>query len=202
MLVIGSWFVCRRHADDSAPGHALRNHHLARAAGVLLCVLVSGTAHGQTRTFADLRRAVSQAPADDTLQLRVHWLLDQPVVRPTSTGNRFDLTSIERLSSPLSRDRRPEVSLESLVVVSEDAAGGELDWRIAADPRVVRSETPTLGVLRGATLYYQDVDLILAVPALAATSSLAIYDVTSIDGVAALTLIGRIDLSSSRPAQR
>ena len=181
--------------------------HVVSGAAVLLAVTgcitaagVSPAAQGQNpnlRTFEQLVRTVAQATAPDALQIRVSWQLDRAVANPTAAVNRLDVIDIERVTPGLSHDRRPEVSSQHIVVVSQDATGAELDWRAIVDPRVVRSESPATGDLRGETLYYLDAELVLVVPALAATDSLSLYKVVSRDGVAALSPFGRVAIPPS-----
>ena len=150
--------------------------------------------NASTRTFEALRQAVPQVSAPEALQIRVRWLADRPVVNPAQAVNQFDIIAIERVSPGVQRDRRPEVTAQSIVVVTLDRAGLERDWRIIQDPRVVRSESASLGVLRGETLYYLDSELLLVVPALPEGAQLQLYKVYSRDGAATLDPFGRIDL--------
>jgi len=45
-----------------------------------------------------------------------------------------------RGQGPLPRERDPQLSMNRLVVVSSDAVGREIDWRIVPDPRLIREE--------------------------------------------------------------
>lgn len=89
------------------------------------------------------------------------WVLDRPVGNPARATNRFEVVSAERVSAALAPDRRPQVNSQSIVVVSETAAGRELDWRIVPDPRVVRAESAEGDKLTGDTLYYSTAELLL-----------------------------------------
>ena len=160
--------------------------------------IVAGTSlsaqNGPRRSFDQLQAAVPQASTADALQIRVRWLADQPVPNPADTGNQFQIVAIERVSPGPHLDSRPQVTPQILVVVTVDRAGVERDWRIVQDPRVVRSESDSLGALRGETLYYLDTELLLVVPALPDGARLQLYKVFSRDGVAMLDPFGRIDL--------
>ena len=170
----------------------------------IACVLAFGSILGgaasaaaqntQPRSFDALQQAVPQASTAEALQIRVRWLADQPVPNPADTANQFQVLAIQRVSPGPQRDRRPQVTPQNLVVVTVDRAGAERDWRIVQDPRVVRSESDSLGVLRGETLYYLDTELLLVVPALPDGARLQLYKVFSKDGVAMLDPFGRIDL--------
>jgi hypothetical protein len=51
------------------------------------------------------------------------------------------------------RERDPQLSADRLVVIAVDDAGATVDWRIVADPTVLRAETPdATGLLSGRTL--------------------------------------------------
>jgi hypothetical protein len=146
------------------------------------------------RSFADLRAQVPQMTAPAALNLRFRWLTDDPVENPASTVNRFQLVSVERVRTRVSRDRSPQVSSVSLVVISHDSSGKELDWRIVPDPRVVRSESGTAPVLNGQSLYYLDADLRLVIADLPDLARLSLYKVRPQGGAAVLDPVGTIDL--------
>jgi hypothetical protein len=149
-------------------------------------------AGAQLRAFDELVRALPQASAPDAYQIRVRWRVDRPVADPAAAGNQLEVMSVERVSPGPSRDRRPEVGLQHLVVISHDAAGKELDWRAIVDPRLVRSESASGGELRGENLYYLDSELVLVVPALRETAAISLYKVVSQNGVAALSPFARV----------
>jgi len=144
------------------------------------------------RTFEALRQAVSQAQADAVLQARVLWNTDIATVNAADAKNRFTLTSAETVAGSLRRDRAPQVSSTSLVIVSQDDAGRELDWRVMQDPRVVRAEATRTDTVNGERLYYVDIDLLLQLPALPETSQLAIYSVRAVGGQPVLDLLGTV----------
>jgi hypothetical protein len=154
--------------------------------------LAVSPAVAQLRTFDELARALSQASAPDAYQVRLRWRVDRPVADPAVASNQVEVKSVERVSPGLSRDRRPEVGLQHLVVISHDAAGKELDWRAVVDPRLVRSESASGGELRGENLYYLDSELVLVLPALQETAAISLYKVVSQNGVAALSPFARV----------
>jgi hypothetical protein len=129
---------------------------------------------------------VQQAQAPATLEIRLRWTLDRPVSDPLLAAHRLDVLSLRRVNESLPRDRRPQVNSQSLVVVSENAAGEARDWRILQDPRIVRAESATAGVLAGETLYYRETDLLLTIPALDDVSRLRMYKVSSQNGIAVM----------------
>ena len=162
----------------------------------LLSVLAS-SAQAQTaaaRPFDEFRSQVPQAQASASLEIRVRWTLDRPVADPLEAAHRFDVLSVQRMNESVPRDRQPMVNSQSLVVVSETTAGQPLDWRIIQDPRVVRSESETAGVLAGQTLYYQQTELLLTIPALDNVSRLHVFRITPQDGIAVMTEFAVVDL--------
>jgi hypothetical protein len=150
------------------------------------------------RTLADLRSEVRQQTAPAALQVRLRWITDDPVENPSRTGNRFDVVSVERVQSRVRPDRSPQVGSTSLIIVSQDHSGQELDWRVVADPRVVRSEGETSPVLSGRVLYYLDADLRLLLPDLPGITRLTLYKVRSQRGATLLDPIAAIDLPFGR----
>ena len=52
------------------------------------------------------------------------------------------------------------------MIVVQDASARELDWRIVANPRLLRAEVPDApgGALTGRTLEHQDAELLVAIP--------------------------------------
>jgi hypothetical protein len=137
---------------------------------------------------------VQQAQAPATFEVRLRWTLDRPLADPLLAAHRFDVLSRRRVNESLPRDRRPQVNSQSLVVVSENAAGEALDWRILQDPRIVRAESATAGVLSGETLYYGETDLLLTIPALDEVSRLWVYKVSPQNGVAVMSGFAVVNL--------
>jgi hypothetical protein len=80
------------------------------------------------------------------------------------------------LAFPLARERDPQLAPDRLLVVAVDSAGAPIDWRIVADPRVVRSETPdATGLLSGTVLTYSEAELRVAIAGSAEVRELRIY---------------------------
>lgn len=160
---------------------------------------MSGVARsGAARTFADLRRDVPQVTASIALQIRVRWLTAEPVADPTRTDSRFEVLSQERVRASVRTERSPQVSSTSLIIVSHDGSGRELDWRIVADPRLVRSEGGTGTVLTGEHLYYLDAHLRLVIPDLPGLTRLSIYRVRSQGAATLLDIVGSIELPPAK----
>ena len=127
------------------------------------------------RTFGDLRASVAQANAPSGVQVRLRWLTAEPVVNPAQTENLFEVLSIQPVGAAVRAERSPQVVSTSLVVISVDDMGRELDWRIVADPRVVRAEASSGSTLRDDRLYYVDIEFVLVIPDLSAIAQLHIY---------------------------
>jgi hypothetical protein len=181
----------------------LTNLVVFAALGAALTAVHPPTAFGAAqsvplRTLADLRSEVRQQTAPAALQVRLRWATDDPVENPSRTGNRFEVVSVERVQSRVRPDRSPQVGSTSLIVVSQDHSGQELDWRVVADPRVVRSEGQTSPVLSGQVLYYLDADLRLLLPDLPGITRLTLYKARSHGGATLLDPIAAIDLPSGR----
>jgi hypothetical protein len=80
------------------------------------------------------------------------------------------------LGVPLARERAPQLASDRVVVVAVDSAGGPIDWRIVADPRVVRAESSdAAGLLSGTDLTYLEAELRVAIAESADTRELRIY---------------------------
>jgi hypothetical protein len=159
-----------------------------------VCAAMALAQSAPSRPFDELRQSVAQAQAGAALQVRLRWQTARPTVNPALTENRFELVAVEPRAGSLRRDRAPQVSSTSLVVVSRDRAGRELDWRAFADPRVVRAEASNGAELTGERLYYLDTDLLLHVPDLPDTRQIDLYSVRSENGRAVLDPLGTVTI--------
>jgi hypothetical protein len=157
----------------------------------------AAVAHAQTapsRLFDELRQTVAQAQADTTLQIRLRWQTAEPTANAANTDNRFMVVSAEPVAGALRRDRAPQVSSTSLVVVSLDREGRELDWRTLSDPRVVRAEATNTAELRGDRLYYLEIEFLVQIPDLPDLTRLRLYSVRAVNGRAMLDALGTVDI--------
>jgi hypothetical protein len=127
------------------------------------------------RRFDDLRREVAQVNTSSALSVRLRWMTGAPVADPAQTQSKFEVLSTEEVTGTVRAERAPQLGRNSLVVVSVDAGERELDWRIVADPRLVRAEAEADRPDRGEPLYYLDADLRLLLPNLADTTHIRIY---------------------------
>jgi hypothetical protein len=114
------------------------------------------------RSFAELRTRVARADSGDGQELQIRWFAIEGAAQPAS-----DVTVLNRRRGigPLPQERDPQLSDDRLVVISTDATGRELDWRIVMDPRLVRAEVPDAqGRLSGRRFQRTEVNLLVDVP--------------------------------------
>ncbi len=143
------------------------------------------------RSFAELRARVARADSGGQ-ELQIRWFAIEGAAQPAS-----DVTVLNRRRGigPLPQERDPQLSDDRLVIISTDATGRELDWRIVMDPRLVRAEVPDAqGRLSGRRLMRTEVNLLVAVPDNPEIVRLRIYvpELTS-DGYV-LNLLATVDL--------
>ena len=132
------------------------------------------------RTFRSLVSAVPQAESTQVQELRIQWT----TAPGTATGataaapvsNMFTLLQARTSAGGLRRERAPELSPTQLVVVLADAEGKELDWRIVADPSIIRAEVPGPdGRLSGQIVQQASTELLVAVPGIRGAARIDIY---------------------------
>jgi hypothetical protein len=156
----------------------------------------SAAGQDRLRTFEDLTRALPQAVAPTSREVRIRWTT---LGSSGDTDSRLRVRAARRVDAALTRDRRPEVSSNSVVVVTLDAAGRELDWRAMLDPRVLRDEsTPPHGPDKGRVHLRADTELLVSIPDVPGAVRLRIYVVRPVDGRAALEEVGTVDLPADR----
>lgn len=150
---------------------------VAAALTVGLVVVVAGCASAQTRNrrpFRDLTRAVGQADAAQTLELRIQWTA--AAGQSGQPSNSLTVLQQKVIPGGPRRERNPQISQNHLVVVVDDGAGRELDWRLIPDPRFVRAETPDAnGRLTGRVLEQTAVEFLVAIPDLRDARRIQIY---------------------------
>ena len=77
----------------------------------------------------------------------------------------FVLLEQRVVAGGLRRERFPQLSYDRLVVVVQDAAGRELDWRLVQNPGIVRAEAPGPdGHLQGRVIKVNHAELSIAIP--------------------------------------
>ena len=154
------------------------------------------------RPFSTLKANVAQvANGDQVRELRIQWV----VPRASSAAERarvpgsFRLLGQARFSGAPRRERQPEPSANDLVVVVQDAAGRDLDWRIMPNPRLIRAETPGPdGLLSGQVLERDEVELLVYVPEVAGADRIQIYSPVWNGKEFTLEPLGQVVIGSSR----
>lgn len=146
-----------------------------------LVMLAPACASAQTpamRPFRTLASHVSQVDAPQTRELRIQWTTAPPQAgaRSAQPPNSFTLLQQRRSTGGLRRERQPEVSPNHLVVVVQDSTGRELDWRLVANPMVLRAEAPGPdGRLTGRVLEQSSAELLLTIPDVPGADRIQIY---------------------------
>jgi hypothetical protein len=141
---------------------------------LLLTPLASAQEAPRQLSGSELRalpRRGAAAPLGST-----EWTLRLP-----ATARRGEMATLapraqRALPAPVAPERDPQLADDRIVVVAVDASGSAIDWRIVADPRVVRAEAPdATGALSGRTLTDPDAELRVAVAAGPDVRALHIY---------------------------
>jgi len=130
-----------------------------------------------TRRFRTLTETVVQPETAQTRELRVQWTASSAVSGDAAqTANSFTLLQQRLTAGALRRERNPEVSVNHLVIVTQDSTGRDVDWRVVPNPRIVRAETPGPdGKLTGQVVDPGPVEMLLAVPDIPGAALLRIY---------------------------
>lgn len=144
------------------------------------------------RSFAELKTLVARGDSSDGQELQLRWFAIQGAAQPAS-----DVTVLGRRrgTGPLPQERDPQLSEDRLVVISVDATGRELDWRLVMDPRLVRAEFPDAqGRLSGRTFQRTEVNLLVDVPNDPDIVRLRIYAPQLTNDGFVLNLLATVDL--------
>jgi len=131
----------------------------------------AAAAAGQTfptaveRSFDEMKIAVPRADASASQQVQLQWFAVNGPDRAAVRAEDVRVISRVRGEGPLPRERDPQLSADHLVVVSSDAAGREVDWRIVPDPRLIRAEfSDDQGRLTGRLLQRVEANLLVDIP--------------------------------------
>lgn len=129
------------------------------------------------RSFRGLVSDVPQArDVQRVRQLRIATVDAEPDAGSTAQPRMFALLEQRVVPGGLRRERFPQLSYDRLVVVVQDAAGRELDWRLVPNPGIVRAEAPGPdGRLRGGTIEVDSVELSIAIPDVAGADLVYIF---------------------------
>jgi hypothetical protein len=128
------------------------------------------------RSFGELQAQIGRSDAGESQQVHLQWFTAPSALRDPVAPDDVRILERRRGGGPLPRERDPQLSAEHLVVISSDAAGRELDWRIVPDPRLIRAEVPDeQGRLSGRLLQRSQADLLVDVPDLPQIARLRVY---------------------------
>ena len=132
------------------------------------------------RSFRSLVSGVGQvSDAELVRELRIAWSeTSPPPGADVAAREPRALALIDQrvVAGRLRRERFPQLSQDRLVVVVQDAAGDELDWRLVPNPALVRAEAPGPdGRLQGRVLELDSVELSIAIPAIQGAHEILLY---------------------------
>lgn len=123
---------------------------------------------------ADFEALQSRTPSKRSPS--TEWVMTLPAAARRGQVVTLPPAARRPLGVPLARERAPQLAPDRLVVVAVDASGAPIDWRIVADPRVVRAESPdATGLLSGIDLTYLEAEFRVAIAESADTRELRIY---------------------------
>lgn len=168
----------------------------------LFTIAAGGSPAGQglpaaaQRTFGELKARVGRAADSEGQRLQIHWFTE---LRPEANGRNATPAAVlmQRLRGvgALQYERDPQLSTDSLVVISADAAGRELDWRLVRDPRLVRGETAdAAGRISGQPFRRVEADLLVDIPDNPAIVAVRIYEVQWVEREFVLSLVTTVNL--------
>jgi hypothetical protein len=124
--------------------------------------------------FADLKaRSAADAGDRGAQDWVIRW-----ITRAASASRQDTFTVVDRrdLAVAAVRERDPQLAPDRLLVIAVDGAGATVDWRIVADPTLLRAEMPdATGLLSGRTLIQPAADFRVALAADPRISELRVY---------------------------
>lgn len=129
------------------------------------------------RSFRGLVSDVPQArDVQRVRQLRIAPVGAEPDVVRAAQPQIFALLEQRVVPGALRRERFPQLSYDRLVVVVQDAAGRELDWRLVPNPAILRAESPGPdGRLEGEIIEVDIAELSIAIPDISGADRVNIY---------------------------
>lgn len=146
-------------------------------------ISIAEATQGETpssRSFQSLASRVAQVQDVQLVrELRITWT-ESPSRAGANVAAResptFGLIAQRVVPGHLRRERFPQLSQDRLVVVVQDASGGELDWRLVPNPTLVRAEAPGPdGRLQGTVLELGSMELSIAIPAIQDAHQILLY---------------------------
>ncbi len=165
----------------------------ALGAALGLVTLPASAQTSSTRTFQSLRATASQmTQMRGVVTVRLQWSATSQASR-VAGGRTLSLLGQQRSGGRLRVERRPELGPNHLVVVSVDASGRELDWRLTQNPRLMRLEAADeQGHLVGQTVVLDEADLVVAVPDHPSLEAVRVYQPRWQGTDFALDLLGEV----------
>ena len=123
--------------------------------------------------FAELKSTPAPDPAAGSQDWLIRW-----TTAAATASQRDSFVVLERrdLAVAVVRERDPQLATDRLVVIAVDTAGATVDWRIVADPTVLRAESAdATGLLSGRVLTQPTAELRVALAADPRISEIRIY---------------------------
>ena len=129
------------------------------------------------RSFRGLVSDVPQArDVQRVRQLRIATVGAEPDAVRAAQPRMFALLEQRVVPGALRRERFPQLSYDRLVVVVQDGAGRELDWRLVPNPAILRAESPGPdGRLQGEIIEVDIAELSIAIPDVSGADRVDIY---------------------------
>jgi hypothetical protein len=134
------------------------------------------------RTFAELTARVPRTEGDGSQTVHLRWFAATGVLSAAAakTGQSSEdarVLSVRRGGGALQPQRDPQLSPDRLVIVSVDALGREVDWRMVADPRLIRGEAADAqGRLSTRLLQRTEANVLVDIPDLPDIVALRVYE--------------------------
>ena len=120
---------------------------------------------------------MAQVEASSVRELTIQW-----TTTPAAAGaqgkpvDAFALVRQRTSNGGLRRERQPELSADQIVVVVQNAAGRDLDWRLAPNTRIVRAEAPGPdGRLAGQVMERTSGELLVTIPDVPGADRVRLY---------------------------
>ena len=173
----------------------------AMAATLVAAACATAQTPPAARPFATLKATVAQVSnGNETRELRIRWTAPRTeTAGPRARAGSFTLLGQVRFPGAPRRERQPEPSANDLVIVVQDSAGREIDWRIVPNPRLIRAETPGPdGLLSGRMIERDDVEMLIYIPDVAGADRIQIFSPVWNGKDYTLDPLGQLTIGSGR----
>ena len=152
------------------------------------------------RSFRTLTSNVRQVETSTVRELTIQWTTSPPL--QGSQGKSVDAFALVRqrtTNAGLRRERQPELSADQIVVVVQNAAARDLDWRLTPNPRIVRAETPGAdGRLSGQVLERASGELLVTIADVPGADRVRLYRPVWTGQEYSLELLAEVVFGASR----